>query len=61
MFRAHLLRLSADEHVVIIATHHIVSDGWSTGVLIREVGELYAAFSKGLPSSLAALAVQYAD
>ena len=41
--------------------HHIVSDGWSIGVLIREVGALYAAFSQGRASPLPALAVQYAD
>src|SRR5262249_62102279 len=41
--------------------HHIVSDGWSRGVLIRELGRLYAAFSAGRPSPLAAPAVQYAD
>ena len=44
LLRAHLLRLSAEEHVAVVVMHHIVSDGWSMGVLIREVGALYAAF-----------------
>src|SRR5262249_60979241 len=58
---AYLLRLAAEEHVAVVVMHHIVSDGWSIGVLIREVGALYAAFSQGLPSPLPELAVQYAD
>ncbi|HEX8178801.1 MAG TPA: amino acid adenylation domain-containing protein [Pyrinomonadaceae bacterium] len=61
LFRLHLLRLAADEHVVLLTMHHIISDGWSTGVLVREVAALYAAFSAGQPSPLAELPVQYAD
>jgi amino acid adenylation domain-containing protein len=61
LFRVHLLRLSMEEHEAVVVMHHIVSDGWSIGVLIREVGTLYAAFSQGRPSPLPALAVQYAD
>jgi amino acid adenylation domain-containing protein len=61
MFRTHLLRLSADEHIAMVVMHHIVSDGWSTGILIREVGTLYAAFVQGQPSLLPPLPVQYAD
>ena len=49
------------EHVVVVVMHHIVSDGWSRRVLIREIGALYAAFVEGKPSPLAELAVQYAD
>jgi amino acid adenylation domain-containing protein/FkbH-like protein len=60
-FRARLLRLSADDHVAIVVMHHIASDGWSIGILIRELGALYAAFSQGQPSPLPPLAVQYAD
>jgi hypothetical protein len=41
--------------------HHIVSDAWSMGVLIRDMAALYAAFSKGRPSPLAELPIQYAD
>jgi amino acid adenylation domain-containing protein/FkbH-like protein len=61
LFRAHLLRLSAEEHIALVVMHHIVSDGWSTGVLVREIGALYAAFSQGRASPLPALPVQYAD
>ncbi|WP_316203134.1 MULTISPECIES: condensation domain-containing protein, partial [unclassified Bradyrhizobium] len=61
LFRAHLLRLSGEEHVAVVVMHHIVSDGWSMGVLTREVGALYAAFVEDKPSPLPKLAVQYAD
>jgi amino acid adenylation domain-containing protein len=61
LFRARLLRLGAEEHVLVLALHHIVSDGWSTGVLIRELRALYEAFLRGRPSPLPELAVQYAD
>jgi amino acid adenylation domain-containing protein len=61
VFRALLLRLGERETVCLINTHHIASDGWSLGVLIREVGALYTAFSQGLPAPLPPLPVQYAD
>jgi phthiocerol/phenolphthiocerol synthesis type-I polyketide synthase E len=61
LLRSFLLRLAAEEHVILLTMHHILSDVWSLGVLIREVTALYAAFSAGLPSPLPALAVQYAD
>jgi amino acid adenylation domain-containing protein len=61
LLRAHLLRLSTEEHIAVVVMHHIVSDGWSMGVLIREVGALYAAFSQGRPSPLPELPIQYAD
>jgi amino acid adenylation domain-containing protein len=61
LLRARLLMLSAEEHVVVVVMHHIVSDGWSMRLLIQEVGALYAAFSQGRPSPLGALPVQYAD
>jgi amino acid adenylation domain-containing protein len=75
LLRATLLRLRADgasgaaaasgaagaEHVLVLVMHHICADGWSLGILIREVVELYAAFSAGRPSPLPELAVQYAD
>ncbi|NPD24476.1 non-ribosomal peptide synthetase, partial [Corallococcus exiguus] len=60
LIRASLLKLGATEHVLFITMHHIVSDGWSLGVLIREVGALYAAFSEGRPSPLPELSLQYA-
>jgi len=61
VFRARLLRLADDEHVLLLCMHHIVSDGWSLGVLQRELGALYTAFSRGRPDPLAPLALQYAD
>ncbi|MDT5268509.1 MAG: hypothetical protein QOH49_695, partial [Acidobacteriota bacterium] len=61
MLRASLLRLGAEEHVLSLTMHHIVSDGWSMGVLVHEVAALYTAFSTGRPSPLAELPVQYAD
>ncbi|MEK6283639.1 MAG: amino acid adenylation domain-containing protein [Acidobacteriota bacterium] len=61
LFRATLLRLAAAEHVLLLTMHHIISDGWSMGVLIKEVTTLYEAFSAGQPSPLAELPVQYAD
>jgi amino acid adenylation domain-containing protein len=61
LFRASLVRVRPDDHVVLLTMHHIVSDGWSIGLLVREVAELYDAFSHGRPSPLAELAIQYAD
>jgi amino acid adenylation domain-containing protein len=61
LLRADLLRLEADEHIVLLTMHHIVSDGWSMGVLTRELGLLYEAFTSGAESTLAELPIQYAD
>ncbi|HKG15723.1 MAG TPA: amino acid adenylation domain-containing protein [Pyrinomonadaceae bacterium] len=61
LLRVKLLRLSEEEHVVLLTMHHIVSDGWSSGILIREVAALYEAYSEGKESPLEDLAVQYAD
>src|SRR5213078_4273213 len=61
MFRVHLLRLSADENVLVITLHHIISDGWSMGVFLRELSALYQAFREGQPSPLPELPIQYAD
>ncbi|MEA2604526.1 MAG: hypothetical protein QOF89_5518, partial [Acidobacteriota bacterium] len=67
LLRAVLLRLAGpedpqgSEHVLLLSLHHIVTDGWSMGVLMREVAALYGAFSAGLPSPLPELPVQYAD
>jgi len=61
LLRAHLVRLSADEHIILINLHHIVTDGWSTAILVGELVSLYSAFTRGEPSPLAELPIQYAD
>ncbi|WP_272002971.1 amino acid adenylation domain-containing protein [Nannocystis radixulma] len=61
LLRAALLRLSAAVHVLLLDIHHIAGDGWSFGVLARELSALYEAFAAGRPSPLPALALQYAD
>src|SRR6185295_12029024 len=61
LWRLCLLRLSPEDHAVVLAMHHIVSDGWSMGILVRELGALYDAFSRGEASPLTALPIQYAD
>ncbi|MBO4208621.1 condensation domain-containing protein, partial [Micromonospora echinofusca] len=59
--RVRLVRLADDEHVMVLVAHHIAFDGWSVGVLARELGALYPALVAGAPSPLAPLPVQYAD
>jgi amino acid adenylation domain-containing protein len=61
LFRASLLRLAADEHILLVNMHHIISDGWSIGVLMEEMSALYHAFSTNSPSPLPELPIQYAD
>jgi amino acid adenylation domain-containing protein len=61
MLRATLLRLSAQEHILLLNMHHIASDRWSTGILLRELSARYTAFSRGEPSPLPELPIQYAD
>ncbi|MCX5609335.1 amino acid adenylation domain-containing protein [Streptomyces sp. NBC_00047] len=61
LVRVLLARLSAEEHVLVLGIHHIVTDGWSTGVVSRELGELYAARVRGERGGLAEPPVQYAD
>ncbi|MEW5930137.1 MAG: amino acid adenylation domain-containing protein, partial [Gemmatimonadota bacterium] len=61
LLRCALLRLAEDDHVLLFTLHHVVSDGWSMGVLTREVGALYAALSRGEEPRLPELPVQYAD
>jgi amino acid adenylation domain-containing protein len=61
LLRLGLARLSEDEHVLAVTMHHIISDGWSVGVLIREVCALYEAYSRGEESPLPELTVQYGD
>jgi amino acid adenylation domain-containing protein len=61
LLRTTLLRLGGREHGLLLDLHHIVSDGWSVGVLVREIGALYAAALEGRPSPLPELPIQYAD
>ncbi|HEX8243592.1 MAG TPA: condensation domain-containing protein, partial [Longimicrobium sp.] len=61
LFRAALLRVDEEEHVLLLCMHHIVSDGWSVGVLFRELSALYGARVRGESAALPELAVQYAD
>ncbi|HEX7240374.1 MAG TPA: amino acid adenylation domain-containing protein, partial [Longimicrobiaceae bacterium] len=61
LFRASLLRLDAADHVLLLNFHHIVTDGWSMGVFMRELAALYGAFTHGEPSPLPELPIQYAD
>jgi len=61
LWRATLIRLGGESHVALFTMHHIIADGWSVGVLIRELGILYEAFSQGRPSPLPSLPIQYAD
>jgi amino acid adenylation domain-containing protein len=56
-----LLRLEAGEHVLLVTLHHLISDGWSIGVLVRELASLYRTSATGAPSLLAELRIQYAD
>ncbi|HEX8245289.1 MAG TPA: amino acid adenylation domain-containing protein, partial [Longimicrobium sp.] len=61
LFRPALLRLGAEEHVLLLCMHHVVSDEWSTEVLFAELAALYGAFREGGASPLPEPAVQYAD
>jgi amino acid adenylation domain-containing protein len=61
LLRATLLRLDERAHVLLLNMHHVVSDGWSIGVLTTELSALYEAFSAGRPSPLPELRIQYAD
>ena len=61
LLRVRLLRLGEEEHVLLLTMHHIISDGWSMGVLIREVATLYEAYAHGEESPLEELPIQYAD
>jgi amino acid adenylation domain-containing protein len=61
LLRAIVLRLAAAEHALLLDMHHIASDGWSMGVLVREITALYGAAISGTPSPLPELPIQYAD
>jgi amino acid adenylation domain-containing protein len=61
LYRALLVREGEESHALVLTMHHIVSDGWSMGVFIRELAALYRAFSSGEPSPLAELPFRYSD
>ncbi|WP_343996904.1 SDR family NAD(P)-dependent oxidoreductase, partial [Ideonella azotifigens] len=61
LIRFRLLRLASDAHLLLVTMHHIVSDGWSMGIVVQEVAALYRSFLQGLPPALPALPIQYAD
>jgi len=61
LLRVTLLTLATDEFVLLVTLHHIVSDVWSTGILVRELVTLYQAFTQAKPDPLPALPIQYAD
>jgi len=61
LLRFLLMRMETERHVLVLSAHHIVSDGWSMDVFVQELAALYDAFSKGQPSPLPELPIQYAD
>ncbi len=61
LFNSKLLKIEADRWILTFVAHHIVTDGWSMGVLVREVMICYLAYAKGLPLNLTSLPIQYAD
>src|SRR5262249_33623516 len=61
LIRGRLLQLGEEEYLLLVTQHHIISDGWSLGVLVGEVRELYGAFSQGQADPLPELGWQYAD
>jgi Condensation domain len=61
LVRARLVRMNVEDHVLLLAMHHIISDGWSISVLVNELAALYNSFSIGVPSTLPDLPIQYAD
>jgi len=61
LWRAQLLRFNQDKHQLLLTIHHIIADGWSMGVFIRELATFYEAFSQGKSPSLSELPIQYVD
>ncbi|MDR0126242.1 non-ribosomal peptide synthetase [Bacillus zhangzhouensis] len=61
LFRVKLIRLSETDHLLLMSIHHIVSDGWSIGIVARELSEWYTAMIKGREPHLPPLPIQYAD
>ena len=61
LLRGNLVKLDEEDYLLVLTLHHIISDGWSTAVLIRDVATFYQAFCNGKPSPLPELPIQYAD
>jgi alpha-ketoglutarate-dependent taurine dioxygenase len=61
ILRTTLLKLAEKEYILLVITHHIASDGWSKGVMFREMGAFYRHFTMGVPHELPELPIQYAD
>jgi amino acid adenylation domain-containing protein len=61
LMRVRLLVMGPQDHILLLTLHHIISDGWSMGVLHKELGQIYTAFAEGRPSPLEPLPIQYAD
>ncbi|MBW4619918.1 MAG: amino acid adenylation domain-containing protein [Cyanosarcina radialis HA8281-LM2] len=61
LIRVKLLRLSIEEHILLLTMHHAIADGWSLGILVQELATLYEAFATGKPSPLSPLPIQYGD
>jgi len=61
VWRAALMRMSEEDHVLLLCLHHVASDGWSTDIMVREFNTLYEAYRESRPSSLPELQIQYAD
>ncbi|HEY0782755.1 MAG TPA: condensation domain-containing protein, partial [Thermoanaerobaculia bacterium] len=61
LLRLELLRLGEDEHALLLAIHHIITDGWSMGVFVRELATAYAAYDSGGAPELPELPIQYGD
>jgi hypothetical protein len=61
VWRAALVRFGKDDHVLVVCIHHVASDAWSSGILVKEFTELYETFRSGAPSILKELEIQYAD
>ncbi|HYC28527.1 MAG TPA: condensation domain-containing protein, partial [Chitinophagaceae bacterium] len=61
MFRAWLIGIDTEDHVLVVVMHHIASDGWSLSIIVRELTELYNSYVDGREPSLAELPIQYAD
>ncbi|HLP89583.1 MAG TPA: amino acid adenylation domain-containing protein [Nostocaceae cyanobacterium] len=61
LLRIHLYKLAAETHVIVLVMHHIISDGWSQGIMIKELSSIYTALCQGQASPLAPLSLQYGD